>query len=57
MQRRASGGDDFAEVGDAGEAAEDFVDQGEVCAADGGVGIEDHDLVKEGVDGWTKGGD
>ena len=50
-------GDDFAEVGDAGEAAQDFVDQAEVCAADFLVGIEDHHLVEEGIDHRAQRGD
>src|SRR5260370_22397099 len=50
-------GDDYAEVGDGGEAAEDLVDKTKVRDAHGRVGVEDHDLVEEQIDNRAQGGD
>ena len=43
-------GHNLAEIGDTGEAAQNLVDEGEMRAANFFIWIEDHDLVKEGID-------
>ena len=43
-------GHDLAEVGNGREAAQHFVDQAEVRAANVGIGIEHHHLVEERID-------
>ncbi len=40
----------LAEVGDAGKAAQHFVDEPKMRATHLGIGIENHHLVEEGVD-------